>query len=259
VALIRSHDGIAHNVSQARRHPGLSDRSKWASLTILSNRSKLKWDDMTGTAAQPVRPAIHAGSVMARWIVTGAVIGTVAGGIAATIDFPIAGTFFGAFAGLAVGVVAGATNGLVAIVARLVGARWAPTVGCGLVTLAAGAADVGLAHRHAMTSWLVIGGIALIVAALARVTTYGVEAVDLGRRLGRRSAGEVLARAAIGGAAVGGVLGAVAGLVIGVVTDPVYLIAFAVIEGGILCAVSGVVVALLLAVLLLAPRVRVRP
>jgi hypothetical protein len=213
---------------------------------------------MAGTSVERMRSAIPAGSVMVRWIVTGAVIGTVAGGIAASIDFPIAGTFFGAFAGLAVGLVTGAANGLVAIVARMLGARWAPSVGCGLVTLAAGAVDVGLARSHATTNWLVIGGLALIVVALAPVTTYGAEAVDLGRRLGRRSVGEVLARAAIGGAVVGGALGAVAGLVIGVVTDPVYLIPFAVIEGGILCAVSGVVVALLLAALLIALRVRVR-
>jgi hypothetical protein len=81
--------------------------------------------------------------------------------------------------------------------------------------------------------------------------------VRFATRTGQLSAAVVIGRAVAIGAIGGGGLGALAGLIIGLVTHPPTA-PFAVVEGGVLCAVSGVVVSLPIAAAVLATRLRVR-
>jgi hypothetical protein len=151
-------------------------------------------------------------------LVVGAGVGTVVGGIAETLQFPVVGTFFGAVEGGVAGSAAGLLIGL-----------------------------------------LLIG-----IEGLMPAQWHAPRPLRLSLRPGGRSAAAVLGRAAavLGravaiGAIGGGGLGAIAGLVVGLATHPPTA-PFAVIEGGILCAVSGVVVSLPIAAAVLAARLRAR-
>lgn len=208
---------------------------------------------------------VHSESTAAlvRAIAIGAGVGAVTGGVIGTLSFPLVGTFFGALVGTVVGALFGLANGLVlAGVVELTVSRWIPAIACALTTLSCSAAFVVARHgvwpgSHEPANLLVVATCTLLAALLGPIAAYGARPLELGRRLGRRPVSTVVKTALAVGAVGGGASGAVIGAGIGIATHPATA-PFAVIEGGILCAVSGAVAALLIAAFLIAPRLRVR-
>lgn len=170
--------------------------------------------------------------------------GCALGGIAGTLDWPLVGTFFGGAEG---GVVGAATGAVVAALAPIaVKSRWA--VGCvsaaiaGLVAVAGllaydGPVQVPQAFAVAMVAASFLAG-----AWLGPMATSGVEMAKGPRQL------EAVARlcryvrrGSIAGASIGAMSGLVVGLEVYVPTAP-----FAMLEGSLFGAVSGMVLACLL-------------
>jgi hypothetical protein len=202
-------------------------------------------------------------AVLTRALTICAGIGIVVGGIIETVPFPVVGTFFGAIVGGIAGAAVGLAIGAVLIcVTELTRSNWAAGAASGL-TSAACATAIG-SNRfaswwspHGSAGWLVVAASAAVASLLGPIVAHGARPVRLTRRTRDRRVCAVVQRAVVVGAIGGGGLGAIAGLIIGVVaylpTAP-----FAVIEGGIFGVVSGIVIALLVAAALLAPKLRVQ-
>ena len=209
------------------------------------------------------RRSASMGLVVARAICFGCGAGAVVGGVIGTIEFPLVVTFFGAGIGAFVGAVAGVVDGVVlAGVARGGRSAWVARLASGVV--ASGFAAITASHHGPYRSLESVPGQATLVtvcfllgAALGPMIAYGVEPISFGRGPASRPLSQIAATLLLGGAAVGGTLGGIAGLVIGIsahlATAP-----FALVEGAILGAVSGVVLALLLGAAAILPRLRVR-
>jgi hypothetical protein len=205
----------------------------------------------------PIRVIVVRGSV------GGAAFGTVLGGVLGSIEWPVVATFFGALAGAFLGAAAGAGDGLVLAALTRIGvggdAHGSFRVASGAVW--ALAALPIMRAQHAVTALaLPAGRIALVIvcglfgAAAGAPVAVGVddEDADSARQLSRAAV-----RCLLWGSVGGGLVGAVTGLVIGLrgywPTAPI-----AAIEGAVLGAASGVVLAGVLGALVLGPRVRAR-
>jgi hypothetical protein len=199
--------------------------------------------------------------VVVRASVLGAGCGAVIGGLGLTFSFPIVGTFFGAVVGGILGGAFGLVNGLIlAGVAALTSSRVIERVVCGLTSLLCCGAFVALAEPP----WQVKGsavavfmvGCGAVGVVLGPFAAHGARPLDLGPKLGQRSAcsltGEALATGAVGGA----LLGAGWGIVL-IVRTPLPTAPATLFEGGVLGAVAGVVLAALLLAILIVPRLRV--
>lgn len=188
-------------------------------------------------------------------------LGGVLAGIAATIGWPVVGTFFGAVEGALAGAALGAlAAAALTILARWTRSRWAAR---GVSGAMAAAAAVGAVLIHAgpaglpraVAVVLIVAGVAL-AAALGPLIAYGMEPVPGGWLTAARLP-RVLGRFLALGAGLGGAAGAVAGLIIGIrsylPTSP-----FALVEGAVFGAVSGVVLACLAVGVAVLPRLRAR-
>jgi hypothetical protein len=183
----------------------------------------------------------------------------VAGGVLGTVAWPVVGTFFGAWLGLGLGFLLGIVNGmLLAALVRLPttthlmlrGAAAATSLACGLIAMATLAPQA---------SWDAVPPLVTITALsglLAPLAAFGAEPVDLGPRWGRRSATAVGGRFVAAGATLGAVVGAVVGVLLGAAHLPT--LPFAVVEGGLLGSVSGVVAGPLAFAVVIGPRLRAR-
>ena len=207
---------------------------------------------------QPVRP----GLTVPRGACAGLLTGALLGGLVGTVVWPVVATFFSAFVGAAAGVAAGAASGLaVWLVARSTSSAGPCRAVVGSVWLAA-TAGVTLAASRRTTGWAVLGDIALVVAAgalgafVGPMLAHGFAPVRL-RHGEPVPVPRVVRRALAWGAAAGAVVGAVAGLVVGLATYPPTA-GFALGEGAVLGSVSGIVLALLVATVLVLPRLRAR-
>ena len=210
----------------------------------------------TGPSVDPVLPMIVRGVGFAT------AAGAVVGGVVGTIDWPVVVTFFGALTGVGVGAVTGAVDGLVlAVVARWTRSRWFARGASGLVWLVAAllATSTGeqlAATRHLVGRAPVVAVCLLLGAAVGPLIARGVEPVT-GARGPAVGLPQIAGRLLLWGAAVGGGLGAIAGVIIGIraywPTAPAALV-----EGAVFGAVSGVVLAFLLAAVAVLPRLRAR-
>ena len=210
-----------------------------------------------GAPADPVLPVIVRGVGFA------AGAGVVVGGVVGTIDWPVVVTFFGALAGVGVGAVTGAVDGLVlAVVARRTRSRWFARGASGLVwlvaaLLATSAGEQFAATRHLAGRAAVVAVCLLLGAAVGPLIARGVEPVTGARGPAAVGLPQTAGRLLLWGAAAGGGLGAIAGVIIGIraylPTAPAALV-----EGAVLGAVSGVVLAFLLAAVVVLPRLRAR-
>jgi hypothetical protein len=96
----------------------------------------------------------------------------------------------------------------------------------------------------------------VLALLLSPVAAYAARPVRLCRRLGQPSVSSIVKAALAIGMGVGGAGGALLGTVAGMLTNPMTAVA-ALIEGGILGAVNGGVAALLIAAVVVSPRLRV--
>jgi hypothetical protein len=212
-----------------------------------------------------VGPRTHGKSNAAlfRAIGIGATVGVLSGSVVGTITWPVVGTFFGAVIGVFVGALYGLVNGLVlAGIVELTTSRWIPAALCALTTLLGTAWLVSIGHGWTTpsgdTSNLVFISVCTVLAAvLGPIAGYGARPIRLGRRFGQRRVGTVMKMALLIGAVGGGSSGALLGAGFGIASNPPTA-PVAAVEGGILCAVSGAAACLLVATLLIAPKLRVR-
>ncbi len=199
----------------------------------------------------------------------GAGAGAIIGGITSTFGFPIVGTFFGAIEGAISGGSVGVANGFaIAGVAAITPSRWNIRLSCAAITSSCAAALVFLnvapqwASSHTWGGLLFVLMCTVLAAAVAPFAAFGEQPLNPRPLAPQRSVAELFRRAlAIG--AIGGVgVGAVVGLAIGIMTYPPTCMA-ALIEGGILGEVSGILLALMVGCLmvcskLLISKLRVR-
>jgi hypothetical protein len=211
-----------------------------------------------------VGPRSHSTSNAAlfRALGIGAVVGTIAGGGMGTSSFPVVGTAIGAVIGCVIGVLFGVANGLVlAGVVGVTTARWVPAIACALTTLGCAAGLVSVGHWWGPTartaSLVFVAACTLLATALGPIAGCGARPVRLGRRIGQRPVGKVMKAALSIGAAGGTASGALIGVGIGIASSP-RTAPVAAIEGAVLAAVSGAAACLLLATLVIAPKLRVR-
>lgn len=190
-----------------------------------------------------------------------AAVGGVLGGLAGTLQWPVVATFFGALEGAATGAVVGVVAGAaLAMAARRTRSRW---VARGTSAAIAGAAATGVALLYAQPPMVpravaIAWGSAafLLGGAVGPLIAFGMEPARDGRlaRGGlRRAVGHYLGWGAAAGAGIGGVTGLVIGIRVYLPTAPV-----AFVEGAVLGAVSGLVLACVAAGLALLPRVGAR-
>jgi hypothetical protein len=211
-------------------------------------------------AVQPQVARSHEAFVVVQRCVCWTVgIAAVIFGLVGTAEWPVVGTFFGALTGAAAGAVLGLANGvmlaaLTAVSSSRRGARLvtaATTLGCAVV-----AADVtDAAPRWDWMLPLAVG--VVLAAAIGPFAAFGVQPVVLGPWFRRWTVRDLMIRILVGGALAGAALGGLSGLVIGAIT---YLptVPFAVVEGGVLGSVSGVLIALIVVAAVVAPKLRVR-
>jgi hypothetical protein len=214
---------------------------------------------MHATVGRP-RP-LQLVQVVVRASVLGAGSGAIIGGLALTFSFPIVGTFFGAVVGGIFGGAFGLVNGLMlAGVAALTPSRVIERVVCGLTSVLC----CGVFVELAVPPWQVKGsavavfmvGCGAVGVVLGPFAAHGARPLDLGPKLGERSAcsltGEALAAGAVGGALLGGAWGIVL-----IVRTPLPTAPATLVEGGVLGAVAGAVLAALIVAIVIVPRLRV--
>jgi hypothetical protein len=212
-----------------------------------------------------VGPRTHAKSNAAlfRAIGIGALVGVLSGSVVGTLTWPVVGTFFGALIGALVGALYGLVNGLVlAGIVEVTTSRWIPAALCALTTLLGTACLVSVGHGWTTPSGttsnvVFITVCTLLAAALGPIAGHGARPIKLGRRIGQRRVSTVIKTALLIGAVGGGSSGALLGAGLGLESYPPTAAAAA-IEGCVLGAVSGAAACLLLATLLIAPKLRVR-
>ena len=190
-------------------------------------------------------------------------LGAVLAGSAATLDWPIVGTFFGVLEGGLAGAVFGLVDAVVltavATLAWATPSRWGARATSGVATgatvlLAVQGYTGPIAVPSPVTAAFLV--IATLAGALfGPMIAFGMESRRAGSAPGRLP--RILRRFLAWGAGVGAGLGAVTGLVIGLRTF-VPTAGFAVVEGAMLGAVSGLLLACLAVGLSLLPRVRAR-
>jgi hypothetical protein len=209
---------------------------------------------------QPVAVRSHdAFGVVQRCVGWAVVVAALICGLIGSAEWPVVGTLLGVVTGSVAGAVVGLANGLTlaaltAVTTSRVGARLVAAVtslGCAVLTAV-------VTDASPRWDWMVAVALGTVLAALVGpLAAFGTQPVVQGPCLARWSVRELLTRVLAGGAVVGAALGGLAGLVIGSIT---YLptAPFAIVEGGVLGAVSGVLVALLVATAVVGPKLRVR-
>lgn len=204
------------------------------------------------------RSCVQCAVPLGRAVALGSGAGVVAGGLLGTIAWPVVGTFFGAWLGLELGVLLGIINGL--LLAALVQVSTSHRVmraGAAATSLACGLTAIGTLAPQA--GWDALPPLVTVTALsglLAPVAAFGAEPVDLGRRWGRRPPSDLAVRFLGAGAALGAAVGGLVGLLLGSAHLPT--LPFAIVEGGLLGAVSGVEVGLLAVAVVIGPRLRAR-
>jgi len=177
------------------------------------------------------------------------------GGTAGTLQWPIVGTFFEAIEAAPYGAVVGVFIALVTW--PIASERWAVRLVGGLTS--GGAARCALLTYSGPVKVTVIIGWSFVIASaalgvvVAPMVASGVEVTS--SRPGEPASerfGKYVVRGLVVGSGLGGVVGLIVGLFAYAPTAP-----FALIEGGILGAVTGVVASLLVATAVLLPKVKV--
>lgn len=180
-------------------------------------------------------------------------------GLIGTGQWPVVGTFFGAVTGFAAGAVLGLANGVtLAALTAITSSRWAARLVTAATSLGCGLGAAAITDTSPRGDWIVPLAVGIVLAAaIGPFAAFGTQPVVLGPRFARWTARDLMARIIGGGAIAGGALGGLAGLVIGATT---YLptAPFAVVEGGVLGSVSGVLIALLVMAAVIGPKLRVR-
>jgi hypothetical protein len=210
-------------------------------------------------AALRVSPQV--GPLLRRGAVLGATGGFLLGGAAGTWGFPLVGTFWWGVPGGALGALVGVLTALAVLaLTGLSVPRWALGA-CGVVVGGCLAAAVMWLVRPAVGQ---PGGLAALIATagalgagLGPLIAFG-PATTTGSRWPDHAAVIAVAKPVlVGGAAIGAAVGGVVGLVVGVVTylptSPV-----AMVEGGLMGATSGLLVALVMLLVVVSVRTRVR-
>ena len=205
----------------------------------------MKW-----SVAQSIRAQLLRGAVLF------SAAALLIGGLAGTFQWPLVGTFFEAISIGRFGPVIGVL--IATITSRMTSTRWAARLSGGVICFVA--AFIGVSHYAFQGrsvpllawSWVALSTVLGIV--LAPMVANGVD-VTSSRSGG--SASELFITIIRRGAVVGAVLGGLVGLCVGLYayapTAP-----FAVIEGGVFGTVTSVVVSLIVAAVVLLPKVRVR-
>ena len=178
------------------------------------------------------------------------------GGIAGTIQWPIVGTFFDAFRVGLYGPVVGLVVAF--ITAPMASCRWATRIAGGTICTAVALPTMLnyaiLGRPIAFVGWSLVVLSATLGIVLAPMVANGVELTASWRG---GSASDLFTTIISRGAIVGAVLGGITGLVIGLFTFAPTA-PFAVVEGGILGTVTCSIVSLLIAAVVLLPKVKVR-
>ena len=202
-----------------------------------------------------VAPSIHARLIRGAVLFSAAAL--LVGGLAGTLQWPIVGTFFEALSigrfGPVIGVV------IAAVTSPMASHRWLVRCTGGIICFVA--ALHGVVHSAfqgrsvPLFAWSLVTLSVVLGVVLAPMVASG--AVVTSSRHGE-SASELFTTIISRGAVIGAVIGAVVGLGVGLYafapTAP-----FAVIEGAIFGTVSSVIVALVIAAVVLLPRVKVGP
>ena len=206
-----------------------------------------------------VAPSIHARLIRGAVLFSAAAL--LVGGLAGTLQWPIVGTFFEALSigrfGPVIGVV------IAAVTSPMASHRWLVRCTGGIICFVAalhGVVHYAFQGRSVpLFAWSLVTLSVVLGVVLAPMVASG--AVVTSSRHGE-SASELFTTIISRGAVIGAVIGAVVGLGVGLGVG-LYAFAptapFAVIEGAIFGTVSSVIVALVIAAVVLLPRVKVGP